>query len=77
LGSKDKTVKRAPRVEQMRDLAGVLKEMRRVYVMTRKGELTPAEGSKLTYILKEIRETLGPIAIEEKVAELREKICDK
>ena len=42
----------------MKDVSGVRRELARVYRAARQGDITPQDGSRLAFILREIREAV-------------------
>ncbi len=47
-----------PRIGPLKDVAGVRRELARVYRAARQGDISPQDGSRLAFILREIREAV-------------------
>jgi hypothetical protein len=65
---------KAPRVGPLDKLSGVLREMGSVYRLMRRGDIQPGDGTKLVYVLREIRETVGAVALEGRISALEERL---
>lgn len=68
--AKDMTDKAKLRIGRLDSVGGVVREMAKVYREARRGELKTEEGTRLIYMLREIRGALEGSELERRVAEL-------
>ncbi len=61
-----------PRVGHLLNVAGIMREMANVYRECRTGKTSPALGCKLIYMLRELRETMGALELNDLSARLDE-----
>jgi hypothetical protein len=59
------------KVGSLDDLEGVADELRKVYRKTRKGEIQPLSGQRLSAILTRLADVLKASVLEDKVDEIR------
>ncbi len=56
-----------PRIGPLKDVAGVRRELARVYRAARQGDISPQDGSRLAFILREIRESVAGSDFERRI----------
>ncbi len=57
-----------PRIGPLKDVAGIRRELGRVYRDARSGDLEPADASRLAFILRQLRECIEICDFEGRIA---------
>ena len=61
------TDNKKPRIGPLKGVGGVRRELARVYRSARAGDITPQDGSRLAFILREIREAVAGSDFERRI----------
>lgn len=66
--------KRKTRIGRVNTLAGIFAEMARVYRAAARGEMETEKGTRLVYMLREMRESLKATEVEERLRVLEASV---